>query len=415
MNVRKWCVEALYEICDEKMYSNLYLQHHLHQLNEQDRALASMIVYGTLQNQRYVRYQWEHMVKRLPDKRIMYLLDMSIYQLLFLDAIPAYAIIHEAVELSKQVQPKAKGLVNGVLRRFQREGERKLPKDEWKAISLRASLPEWIVQMWKSQYGEEACKKICESINQIHPQCVRVNVMKTSREKLMETGKYRCGCLSKDALYLEKGNAAESEEYKKGDISIQSEASQMVALWMDPQPNERILDVCSAPGSKAAHMAEHMHNQGLIVCGDIHPHRVELIKQGAKRLSLSILDAHVMDATKLEEVADAAFDGVLCDVPCTGYGVMGRKSDIKTHLNPSAMDTLIPLQYAILCCASKKVRPNGRLIYSTCTLNKKENEKQVMRFLKEHPSFLLQKEQTIFPYEHGTDGFYIALLLKKEE
>ncbi len=415
MNMREWCLHALCAICEEQAYSNLYLQQHLQQLEEKDRALAVSIVYGTLQNSRYVRYQWEAMVKRMPKKAIAHLLDMSIYQLLFLEHVPAYAIIHEAVDLCAKIAPNTKGMVNGVLRRFQREGKRALPLDEWEALAIQASLPMWLLQMWKSQYGHETCKALCKSINRIYPQCVRINRMKTTRETLLKDPAYTCGNLSEDALYVEKGNAANSEDYREGRISIQSEASQMVALWMDPKPGEQLLDVCSAPGSKAAHMAEHMQDEGLIICGDIHPHRVELIKQGAKRLALHILDARVMDATVLEGIKDEAFDGVLCDVPCSGYGVMGRKSDMKLHLDPQAMDTLIPLQYAILCQASKKVKKGGRLIYSTCTLNRKENEKQVERFLNEHPDYVRKKEQTFFPFEHGTDGFYIALMLRKEQ
>ena len=160
-------------------------------------------------------------------------------------------------------------------------------------------------------------------------------------------------------------------------------------------------------------MAEIMHDEGAILCGDIHPHRVELIRQGAKRLQLHCIEAKVMDATQLEGVADAAFDGVLCDVPCSGYGVMGRKSDIRLRLSAEAMDTLIPLQQEILQCAARKVRIGGRLVYSTCTLNRKENEKQAERFLQTHPSFCLEREQTFFPHVHGTDGFYIARFLRK--
>ena len=182
---------------------------------------------------------------------------------------------------------------------------------------------------------------------------------------------------------------------------------------MEPTPGEPLLDVCSAPGSKACHMAVIMPDEGVILCGDIHPHRVELIRQGAKRLQLHCIEAKVMDATQLEGVADAAFDGVLCDVPCSGYGVMGRKSDIRLRLSAEAMDTLIPLQQEILQCAARKVRIGGRLVYSTCTLNRKENEKQAERFLQTHPSFCLEREQTFFPHVHGTDGFYIARFLRK--
>ena len=410
---REWCLRALIKICVEGSYSNLYLQKHLEELDQRQRPLAAAIVYGTLQNSRYLRYQWERYVKHQPKPAVALLLDMSIYQLLFLDSLPDYAVIHEAVALCEKTAPKAKGMVNGVLRRFQREGVRELPNDEWKALAVKSSHPDWLVNMWRAQYGEETCRQLCSTAADSFRQCVRVNVMKTTRESLLETGRYAPAALSEDALYYKEGNVASQKEFQCGEVSVQSEASQMVALWMDAKAGEHILDVCSAPGSKACHMAEHMHDQGKIVCGDIHPHRVELIKKGARRLNLSIIDAKVMDATVLDEVSDESFDGVLCDVPCSGYGVMGRKSDLKFHLDPQAMDTLIPLQYQILCCASAKVKKKGRLIYSTCTLNRKENEKQVQRFLKEHSDFVLKKEQTFFPFEHGTDGFYIALLIRE--
>lgn len=413
MIMREWCLRALVSIFEEHAYSNLYIQKHLHELSEQDRSLAVSIVYGTLQHQRYVRYQWAHMVQRSPKKQIALLLDMSIYQLLFLDALPDYAIIHEAVTIAARRDARAKGMVNGVLRRFQREGRRALPADEWQALAIETGLPDWLISMWKHQYGEACCRSLCHSLNDPHPQCVRVNRMRTTREALAESGAYTCGTLSADALYVKSGNAADTEAYHNGAISIQSEASQMVALWMEPKPGEHLLDVCSAPGSKACHMAEIMHDEGVILCGDIHPHRVELIRQGAKRLQLHCIEAKVMDATQLEGVADAAFDRVLCDVPCSGYGVMGRKSDIRLRLSAEAMDTLIPLQQEILQCAARKVRIGGRLVYSTCTLNRKENEKQAERFLQTHPSFCLEREQTFFPHVHGTDGFYIARFLRK--
>lgn len=413
MTMRKWCLQALYAICEEHAYSNLYLQKHLEELAPKERALASSIIYGTLQNQRYLRYQWEAMVARRPKKRVALLLDMSVYQLLFLDSLPDYAIIHEAVMLCGEWMPQAKGMVNGVLRRFQREGKRALPKDPWQALAITSGLPNWLIAMWRRQYGDERCVQICQGLNVIQPQCVRVNRMKTDRATLLAKGAFTCGRLSEDALYVQKGSAADSDAYRNGEISIQSEASQMVALWMAAQSGEQLLDVCSAPGSKACHLAERMNDCGSILCGDIHPHRVKLIEQGAKRLGLKSIQARVMDATKLEGVADGAYDGVLCDVPCSGYGVMGRKSDIKLRLSSQTMDELIPLQQAILCCASAKVKVQGRLIYSTCTLNRKENEKQVERFLKEHPAFALRREQTFFPDAQGGDGFYIALMVRE--
>lgn len=410
MNTRKWVWQALEAICLEGAYSNLYLQQNLRQVKKSDRALATQIVYGTLQNGRLLRWQWETKVRRMPSAPVALLLDLSVYQLLFLERVPDYAVIHEAVRLCEERQKGAKGMVNAVLRRVQRERRRPLPADRWQALGVECSQPDWLIAMWRAQYSDEICERICRSMQQQRGQSVRVNVMKADRNELLKSAHYKEGKLSPDALVCVQGNAAESREYQEGLISIQDEASQMVAVWMDPQPGERILDVCSAPGSKACHMAEHMHDEGQIVCGDIHPHRVALIEQGAKRLGLHILETKVMDAAAPAEAGETPFDGVLCDVPCSGYGVMGRKSDIKARLDPSAMDTLIPLQQQILQAASARVRPGGRLVYSTCTLNRKENEKQVSRFLSEHPEFSLVREKTFFPFEFDSDGFYVALM-----
>ena len=410
MNTRQWIWQALAAICLEGAYSNLYLQQHLKQVKEEDRALATQVVYGTLQNMRLLRWQWEAYVRRMPSARVALLLDLSVYQLLFLERVPDYAVISEAVKLCAKQQKGASGMVNAILRRVQREGRRELPDDPWQALGIECSQPDWLIAMWRAQYSDEVCVRICRSMLKLRVQSVRVNVMKADRDELAQDAQYKKGKLSPDALLCVQGNPAQSAAYRKGLISIQDEASQMVAIWMDPHPGERILDVCSAPGSKACHMAEHMHDQGKIICGDIHPHRVELINRGAERLGLHILDARVMDACVLDGVQDKYFDGVLCDVPCSGLGVMGRKSDIKTHLDSSAMDTLIPLQREILAAASAKVKAGGRLVYSTCTLNRKENEKQVMHFLQTHEDFHLVKEKTFFPFEYDSDGFYVALL-----
>ena len=164
MIMREWCLRALASIFEEHAYSNLYIQKHLHELSEPDRSLAVSIVYGTLQHQRYVRYQWAHMVQRSPKKQIALLLDMSIYQLLFLDALPDYAIIHEAVTIAARWDARAKGMVNGVLRRFQREGRRALPADEWQALAIETGLPDWLISMWKHQYGEACCRSLCSTL-----------------------------------------------------------------------------------------------------------------------------------------------------------------------------------------------------------------------------------------------------------
>ena len=414
MKARKFAYQALCEIILKKTYSNLYLKEHLNKVDEKDRALASNIVYGTLQNHRYVRYQWEYLAKNPVKKEVAILLDMSVYQLLYLENVPSYAILNEAVDLAKKIEPKMGSFVNGVLRNVMRNGKRGLPKDEMEALSIRYSYPLWLLKMWSAQYGNELMLRTVHAFQQVQRNSVRVNRMKASPQQLIDTGDFEKGRMCEDALfYIGDAPLATTSYYLEGMVSMQDEASMMVARIMNPKANDKVLDMCSAPGSKACHMAELMHDEGVVVCCDIHPHRVELIRAGAKRLHLKSLQPMVNDATKLEHLQPQSFDRVLCDVPCSGYGVLGRKSDIKLHMESSDMDTLIPLQYDILKQGALMLKPQGVLVYSTCTLNKKENEKQIERFMKEHPNFKLLGMKTIFPHQCQSDGFFIAKLRKE--
>lgn len=416
MKARKFAYQALCEIILKKTYSNLYLKEHLNKVDEKDRALASNIVYGTLQNHRYVRYQWEYLAKNPVKKEVAILLDMSVYQLLYLENVPSYAILNEAVDLAKKSEAKMGSFVNGVLRNVMRNGKRGLPKDEMEALSIRYSYPLWLLKMWSAQYGNELMLRTVHAFQQVQRNSVRVNRMKASPQQLIDTGDFEKGRMCEDALfYIGDAPLATTSYYLEGMVSMQDEASMMVARIMNPKANDKVLDMCSAPGSKACHMAELMHDEGVVVCCDIHPHRVELIRAGAKRLHLKSLQPMVNDATKLEHLQPQSFDRVLCDVPCSGYGVLGRKSDIKLHMESSDMDTLIPLQYDILKQGALMLKPQGVLVYSTCTLNKKENEKQIERFMKEHPNFKLLGMKTIFPHQCQSDGFFIAKLRKENE
>ena len=361
-----------------------------------------------------MRYQWEYLAKNPVKKEVAILLDMSVYQLLYLENVPSYAILNEAVDLAKKSEAKMGSFVNGVLRNVMRNGKRGLPKDEMEALSIRYSYPLWLLKMWSAQYGNELMLRTVHAFQQVQRNSVRVNRMKASPQQLIDTGDFEKGRMCEDALfYIGDAPLATTSYYLEGMVSMQDEASMMVARIMNPKANDKVLDMCSAPGSKACHMAELMHDEGVVVCCDIHPHRVELIRAGAKRLHLKSLQPMVNDATKLEHLQPQSFDRVLCDVPCSGYGVLGRKSDIKLHMESSDMDTLIPLQYDILKQGALMLKPQGVLVYSTCTLNKKENEKQIERFMKEHPNFKLLGMKTIFPHQCQSDGFFIAKLRKE--
>lgn len=415
MNTRRIAYECLTSIMIHQEYSNLCLRNRLEQVDAQKRPVITQVVYGTLENYLYVRYCWEEFASRPPKEEVSVLLDMAVYELLWMKT-PTYALINEVVNIAKRVQPKFAGMVNAILHKVDQQGKRALPSDADRSLSIETSTPLWLIQMWNAQYGNTVCKQICLGNMMPRKSVARVNTLKISREELLaQDTSFHASEIVADACMYDLGNIARTTWFEEGYVSIQDEASQMIAPLVDPQENERILDVCSAPGTKACHMAQLMHNTGEIICGDLHEHRVQLIEDGAKRLGITNIHASCMDATVLEGLEQESFDRVLCDVPCSGYGTLSRKSDIKVHMKSSDMDSLIPIQKAILNKAATMVKPKGILVYSTCTLNKKENEKQISSFLKEHEEYTLLFEQTIFPFQYDCDGFYMAKLQRTEE
>ena len=397
--MRKWLWKALDEVVNKEVYSNLYLRNHLHEVSERDRALATRIFYGTIQNYRYCRACWSKFVKNKVNDKMDVLLTMSTYQLLFLDKVPSYAIVNDAVNIAKRINVKYAGLTNAVLH--------KVKHIETKDVALKYSLPDWLYKMWVSQYGQEQALIMAKASVNILPLYVRRNVLKTEVEDF-SSSEFLC---VKDPLYIYTQNDYfHHPYYQKGYMSAQDEGSFAIAKFVDPKENEKILDCCAAPGTKTMAMAEMMYNKGHIDSFDLHAHRKDLIESDAKRLGIDIVHAGVQDATKFK--SSVLYDRILCDVPCSGYGVLSRKPDIKLRMLPEDMDTLIPLQYAILNNVCQYVKEGGFIVYSTCTMNKKENEKQIQRFLKEHDMFRLVDEVNIFS-DSKQDGFYMAKLVRK--
>lgn len=410
MKAREKAYNGLCDIILGNQYSNLYLRKELDDFSAADKAFITNIIYGTMQNYLYLRYQWIHYVDVSISKDMALLMDMSIYQFLFMDKVPDYAIVNEAVEIAATMHKgKYRTMINAMLRRFLREGKKEVIGNEETQLSIMTSHPLWVIKMWSKQYGFEITKKICEADKGVATSYARVNTLVSNRQQIIENNELFELGEGEDALIYKGGNIANTKEYLTGLLTIQDASSQKVAHWLNAQPNESVLDTCAAPGTKTTHIAQMMNNQGEIVALDLHEHRVELIKHSAARLGITIIKPICKDATELAEYYDG-FDKVLVDAPCSGYGVMRRKNDIKVHMLPSDMDELIPLQKAILNEASQCVKENGILVYSTCTLNKKENEKQIENFLADHPHFECLEMQTLFPFEKDQDGFFIAKL-----
>lgn len=404
--MRYWIYKALMEVIVKGQYSNLYLKHHLNQCPAKDRPLATHIFYGTLQNKGYLEYViYQYVSQKVPVK-VEILLMMGIYQLFFLDKVPAYAVVNESVKLTEKISPAHKGLVNAVLHRVCQQ-DIVLPEKEEARLAVQYSVPEWLVSMWKAQYGIEKTREILPWTLQTLPVYVRRNPLRSSLSDFA-TKDFTPVC--KDLFIYHGDNIGSHPYYLQGKMSIQDLGSYEIACFLEASSKMNVLDACAAPGTKTMAIAERMHDQGQIISLDLHAHRVHLIEKDAKRLGLTCIKPQCQDARHLEHLGQ--FDRVLCDVPCSGYGILARKPDIRIRMQSSDMDTLIPLQKEILYSCANHVADNGILVYSTCTINKKENEKQIETFLRDHEDFALCAEKTIFP-DRGMDGFYMAKLVKR--
>ena len=403
---RKAAWQGLKAVLLQGQYASLWLRKHCEQLNEDEKRWVTQILYGVLRYRQPVRRQWSDLVKTAPDEETAILLDLSVYQLFYLDKGADYAIVNDTVSLCPN---RKKGLVNAILREVLRRGMKEdLPLDSVDNISVMTSHPKWLLQMWKAHYGESVMKQTALSDMMEAGVSVRINPLKW-KDSLLE--KREGWSLEENGWTLNTtGNPVNDPWLKEGKIVIQDRSSQQVALWLDARAGENILDACSAPGTKTTQVAAMMQNQGHILACDLHEHRLDLVNEGARRCGVKIIETRAMDATKADEILDQEFDRVLLDVPCSGLGVLSHKPEILLRLTPENLDEIVELQKQILDHCSPLVKKGGILIYSTCTLNKKENEKQIQAFLKRNSDFELVDEKTFFPFEGDQDGFYIAKL-----
>ena len=386
-------------------------------MNNEGKAFVSALVYGVLDRKITLDFVLSKFMKTPIKKTAPFtlcVLRTALYQIMFMDKVPESAAVNEAVKLiKKSKENRNAGFVNAVLRSVLRT-ENLIPQGESiKDLSLRFSAPEWIVESFVCDYGKETAIKLLEESLKFAPVTLRVNTLKTNTDELKE----KLGTKSDDTVFLnslilEKGfDLANNELYKQGLFHVQDLASQKAISVLCPKPNERVLDICAAPGGKTFTMAELMENNGEIIACDLYEHRVGLIDDGAKRLGINIIKPIVSDAEIFNE-ALGEFDVVLCDVPCSGLGVIRRKPDIK-YKTENDFTELCEIQYKILCNAVKYLKSGGKILYSTCTLRRAENEDIVNRFLNEHNCFKKVTEKTLMPHIDKTDGFYYALLEKE--
>ncbi len=437
-SARQVAFEALLKIHRDGAYSNLVVDSLLKdnpELDERDKAFVCNLVYGTLDRLILIDYNLglylNQPVKKLKPE-LHTILRMGTYQLLFMDKVPSRAAVNESVNLAKVNKSSfAASLVNAVLRRVSDNGVR-LPEggeDNPSYLAVKYSCPEWIISLWINAYGLDNAVALAEKALEPAPIVIRTNTTKISPDeliwKLAEEGvvSEKSNIIPEALIVSNTGSVEELEAYKQGLFHAQDIASQLCCAALDAQEGETVFDLCSAPGGKTFTTAERMNNTGVIRAFDVYQSRVELIRNGAKRLGLDNVYSYLSDAAIFNENYGLA-DRVLCDVPCSGLGIIRRKPEIRFK-NQSEINNLPDIQYRILCNATKYLKDGGRLVYSTCTLNPKENSEVCDKFLENHPEFSVvkvlpelprytenEKYLTLMPHLHSTDGFFIAVFRK---
>jgi 16S rRNA (cytosine967-C5)-methyltransferase len=441
-NVRETAMDLLVTIEKNQSYSNLLLNTTIEKndLSPIDVGLLTELTYGTLQRRMALDYFLKPFIK--DNKKlatwIHHLLRLTLYQMVYLDRIPDRAAIYEAVEIAKKRGHKGiAGLVNGVLRTIQREGLPSLDEvsDPNVRLSLETSHPEWLVTRWVNQFGFDKTKEMCEINITAPPQTARVNLTKISRDEciaiLEEDGfQIEKSPIIPEAIRSLKGNLASTIAFKYGMFTIQDESSMLAAYALGVAENEVILDACAAPGGKSTHIAEKMENTGQVVAIDLHEHKKKLINDNARRLGLKNIKTIAMDSRLVQEkYEEESFDRILLDAPCSGLGVMRRKPDMKYTKTEKDIERLSGIQQTLLSSVSPLLKKGGILVYSTCTVDKEENEQTIKTFLENNPEFegdlsfktrmpkaiqplITSYEIQIFPQDFGSDGMYLAVLRK---
>ncbi len=440
-NVRKIAHQLLLRVEKSRSFSHLLITEALkkEKLKLVDEKLLTELVYGTLERQITLDYfisSFIHSKKKLDDG-VNVLLRMSVYQLYYLTRIPPYAAVNEAVTIAKEKGHKGvSSFVNGILRSMIRDGFPNIEeiKDPIKYLSIKTSHPEWLVERWAQHYGYDKTKAMCETNVTVKPINIRVNTLKTTvkevtkmlnEEKIEWKSPYQ---LLKHGIIITEGNVLKTKLVEDGYVTIQDLSSMLVAQLLDVKPAMKVLDTCSAPGGKATYIGEQMDNEGSIFAHDLHKNKLKLINNNAKRLGITNLNVSQQDARKLQEVyAEHTFDRILVDAPCSGLGVIRSKPEIKYEKSLTDFKNLQQIQLDILFHVTPLLKKTGKLIYSTCTVEKLENEEVVKLFLQKQSTLRVDEHflkevkdwslpgvtiteygMQIFPQSMNSDGFFIT-------
>ncbi len=438
MNSREIAVKVLDRVIREGAYSNIILSKELNasDLSDQDKGLTTEIVYGTLRRLKTIDMILASLVKDLSvmDKKVLTILRVAIYQMKFLDKIPPYAACNEAVELAKEVSEKDGKLVNGILRNYlSKDGNVEINfRNKIDELAFNLSFEPWMIRMLIKQYGEAEAIRILEELNNTPGVTVRVNNIKADYEDVfeeLESDGYEVeeGEVCPEAISITGGKGIEKNQaFIDGKITVQDESAMLIAPLLDIEDNLTVIDLCCAPGGKTTHIGELLNNTGKVLAFDLYPQKLELVRENAERLGITNIDLGEMDATKLNVNLIGLADRVLIDVPCSGIGIIRKKPEIKWTKKRSEIKELVEIQRQIMDNAWEYLKKDGVMVYSTCTVNKEENQENITWFLNKHKDAKIEKifvgreenlryddlgTLTIFPNQY-MDGFFVTKIKK---
>ena len=421
---RKTAFDVLMDVEKNGAYSNLSLNSFIEKNRPDSPAFVRELVYGVLRNRMLLDWFLGQLIpsglKKIK-KQDLTLLRMGVYQLSYMKSVPEYAAVSETVNMSKKLARGRERFINGVLRGYIRNRQQLVLPDRGRDLeeylSIVYSVERWIVQLWTDAYGEEKTEALLKASNETPGLAVRVNLMKTDRkalkEKLEALGFEAEESEVSDRALLVKGSGLlDTELYREGMFSVQDEASILASDALDAKPGDCIADVCAAPGGKTFATAELMAGKGVIYAMDKYEHKLKLMEAQAKRAGIENIRLLKHDSTEPVEGLKERMDKVLADVPCSGLGVIRRKPEIK-YKGMQDLDELIERQRQILQAAASYVKAGGTLVYSTCTINPVENEKQIVEFLRGNKEFKALEQKQLLP-DGGTDGFFICRMRKEQ-
>lgn len=429
MNLRNIVYSIIYDVKHNNKYSNILINEVFtkYKLKDEEKNFVTYLSYGVLGN----IYFLDYFIKKYSDigfskisNKAKIILEMAFFELIFMDSSQNYATVNESVALCKKIDFRAKNFVNALLRKISSSNPSTLRnykfddiKDDVRRLSIKFNISEYISKRFIDNYGYEFSYELMDSMSKTPDIFIRGNLLKTdfqTLKTLLDENKLNYDTLDEDNMIFSLKNLKNISNlkiYKEGLISIQDYSSMLCVMSTGVMKNQKVLDLCAAPGGKSIFMAQLMRNKGSILSMDISQNKLNLLGEQCKRLGIDIINIKTNDATIYNESYKEQFDVVLADVPCSGLGILRRKPEIR-YKKEDEITTLFDIQKTILQNSSKYVKKSGRLVYSTCTLGKEENSNIIEDFIKNNTIFKISYQKEYYPNVDNTDGFYVCVMDK---